>query len=186
VVVGKKEKYMANNDNESKDLSMNLAKTVVESVTNTYNLNKTMQILICDDMGLSGEECAIVVNSTPGYVHNVVRRKRTDSKLRERFTQLVLEFPDWYRGVKMAQLPALAAAESKALERYLQDPELIIKHPALARQLRIAGGVSEPEQKPIQVNVNLALLQGSQEAALEAAFSIDAPKVITVEPDETT
>jgi len=172
-------------DNDTKELNLELAKTVLQTVSNTHKLNKSMRILMCNDMGLSGEDTATVVNTSVGYVYNIVRQMRTDSKLRERFTQLVLDFPDWYRGVKMAQLPALAVAEGKALEKYLADPELIIKHPALARQLRIAGGVAEPDQKPIQVQVNLAVLQQGQEQYLESVTSIDVPAdVIAIEEGE--
>lgn len=173
------------NLNDADNLGMEMSKAIVKRVAQAFDLSKSMQILLCHDMGLSGEECAVIANASIGYVYNVVRERKLKPKLKERYAQLLMELPDWYRNIKRNQLPILAEAEGKALEKYLKDPELLIKHPALARQMRIAGGVAEPESQPIQVQINLAMLQGQQEEALEAAYNIKKVEEIVYDEDES-
>jgi hypothetical protein len=83
-----------------------------------------------------------------------------NSKLRERVTAISNRMPDWYRMKCRFALGPLAEAEMKAVNKYQEEPELLIRHPTLAKHIKQGAGILVGEDlQPVQQKINIGRMQ---------------------------
>jgi hypothetical protein len=143
-----------------------------------------MTAALCNDMGMLSEDTAIYLETSRSYVNNAVTECRNDPKSREKYLNILQQLPDWYRSRKKAELPKLAEAESRALDMYLEKPQLLISNPSLARQLRSAGGIATTDLEGVSpisqyVQVNIQQIIHQQQSA--GAKQITSDEIVDVE-----
>ena len=76
-------------------------------------------------------------------------------KLGETLERYFGDYPSKYRLFWRSQLPRIAKAELAALRELEADPKLVVKQPALLRQLRAVAGVAVDDEAPRQT-INIA------------------------------
>ena len=176
----------SNNDRAlEKSNKLELAKEVNSSIAAHFNLSKAMQAGILYHRGHSAEDIGIIVDTSVGYVHNVMRDYRTKPKFRQRVLEKVAEFPEWFRTSRQAILPDLARAQNEAVELYLANPEKMIDKPQLAKQIAVQAGVkSEEESSPQLISIkSLTMIQNFLQQQQETAKQIEA-EVIDIDTEE--
>ena len=81
-------------------------------------------------------------------MHNIVRDLKIKPKFRQRVLEICAELPAWFRTSRQANLPILAAAQTKAAHLYLERPELLIDKPQLAKHMASQAGVKMESESP--------------------------------------
>jgi hypothetical protein len=105
-----------------------------------------------------------------------------NSKLRERVTAISNRMPDWYRMKCRFALGPLAEAEMKAVNKYQEEPELLIRHPTLAKHIKQGAGILVGEDlQPVQQQINIARMQMINKQILGGAWKKNEAKEIEAE-----
>ncbi len=125
---------------------------------------------------------------------NLYSKIRNSRQLREKVGEILSLLPEKYREWCKSRLLDVVEIDRKVLDRYLDDPELAIKHPRALRQIKEAAGVLDQErgsqQPPIrigQIQIMVAgrareLEQGAEPRIPLPARIIDIPKENDEEP----
>jgi hypothetical protein len=111
-----------------------------------------------------------------------------NSKLRERVTAISNRMPDWYRMKCRFALGPLAEAEMKAVNKYQEEPELLIRHPTLAKHIKQGAGILVGEDlQPVQQQINLVKMQMINRQMVGMAWKkVEDEQITAVEPLEIT
>jgi hypothetical protein len=91
--------------------------------------------------GFTGESAAKACGYTPSYFSKLDRKYRNDLKLQTRIAKFFNRIPEQYKQLSKLRLIDLAEAEAKAVQRYKEDPDLLISKPQLAKHLKQTAGV---------------------------------------------
>ncbi|MHC4105837.1 MAG: hypothetical protein ACYSR9_12920 [Planctomycetota bacterium] len=133
--------------------------------------------------GFSQQQAAELAGFKGSYGFKLERGFKSNPKWRMDLEAVTKRMPENYRAFCRLQLPGLAEAEHKAVELMKADPELLLKHPRVSRQIKESAGVLETNQ-PSQPIVNVGTMQFIQQS-IAADFAdksgdgvIDIPKVI--------
>ncbi len=174
------------NGNNIEEIYYTFAKDLVATLVNTYNLKKNLTIGILDEMQVPWEVIANTVNTSYAYVKSALSDIRRKPKLKQKFGEILMELPNLYRSSCRAQLPLLAKAESRAVLKYIESPELLIERPALGKQIKQGAGITFGDELPSTVNVNVGqIMQNILVQARQPAKAIELD-VIDAEIAEVT
>lgn len=105
------------------------------------------------------------------------------AKFKKRIEEMARKLPAFFRDVNNLHLIDLAQAQESAMEMYKQNPELLIKHPQLARQVKQMAGILDDEVKP-QPTINIKTMNVMQNmigADLQATVDAGKKDVIDAE-----
>jgi hypothetical protein len=126
-----------------------------------------------------------------GYGYRMSKQWDEDPKFRARIMKRLDAYPQDYKSACRTLLPTILKTEIKGLKAMNDDPELIVKHPQLLKQMKIAGGIDLNEAPaPVSQTINIAAIQqhifNSIQQAAGSTNVTDAINVeLTVIDDET-
>jgi len=157
--VAKKPKKSKKTKEVTEELERSLAKDLHTTMVNYFGLNKRMQVNVLYSAGYGYKDIAEIVDTSPEYAMKCVQLYRKEPKMRQRVLEITSKLPEWFRMSRQAVLPVLAEAQNKALGIYLDDPQLLIDRPALAKQVAQQAGVQADEEVPQRQTINIGELQ---------------------------
>jgi hypothetical protein len=128
-------------DNENKQLTkLDEAESAVINLLNEAE-NRSDKYYLLRHFGFTGESAAKACGYTPSYFSKLDRKYRNDLKLQTRIAKFFNRIPEQYKQLSKLRLIDLAEAEAKAVQRYKEDPDLLISKPQLAKHLKQTAGV---------------------------------------------
>lgn len=123
------------------------------------------------------EEAALQAGYSPSYAESIKSHKLQNpkfiAKVRKRYGQNFVY-----------KLPALHNIYSKAIDEYLSDPQLAIKHPKLLKEMEINAGVKDEEVQPPQV-YNIKDIQHFSVIVHQKRLSENQPDIVEGEVIDT-
>ena len=176
-----------NNENKAltKEQRVELGKEILGSILRTMNLNKLEQIGILLRGGYKSQDIVKITGTSYRYVRACVAKVKNCPNTQERMSRIASGLGEWFTGANEALLPEVLALQQLGLQEYTKNPELILKHDGLLKMVARTAGVLNDNVAPVQVSLNIALIQGSQETPLKAAYpEIGKQEVIDIEPEE--
>lgn len=106
--------------------------------------------------GIDTQTSAKLAGFSPKYGYKLVEKYRNNDKVRHTLETFVSRIPDDYRTACRLMLPDITEAEIGAVRKYKEDPELLIRHPQLAKSIKQAAGVNlddTPTPKVQTINI---------------------------------
>ena len=112
-----------------------------------------------------GGDCVQTAGIKAGYSKHYSRgglhaAVTSEGKLRNKISEVLAKLPDRYRDICKLNLIKLSEAEVKAVDRYVEDPDLLIKSPTLAKDIKRAAGVIEDERPEVVPMIRIEKMQG--------------------------
>jgi hypothetical protein len=98
------------------------------------------------------KEAAINAGYSESYAKSNVYRLIKKPEFQSRLKQ-------YYRVHNTALLPRILEAETKLIEKIVEDPEKLSKHHTTIKQIKQASGILEPDDTPKQPMINIKSLQ---------------------------
>jgi hypothetical protein len=160
--------FSTENNNNHRPLPEGLSSAdvaeVIQTIATAKSADKRQKFLMAWFFGLPMEKCATISGLSQSYCESLPAKYRKSQALRTHFEKLLSTWPETYRNVCKLRLYKLQDAEGRAVERYLEDPELLIKRPQLARQIKIAAGAMPTDDivRPMDIDIGQiqVLIQG--------------------------
>jgi hypothetical protein len=113
--------------------------------------------------GFSPHQAALKAGYSKSYASSGVYQKlKKSERLQTKIMQAGPMLARSYRRFTQAALPEIAEIEANALGEYRKDPKLAITRPALLKQVKIAAGVLNDDQRPPTPKINIGKLQIAQ------------------------
>jgi hypothetical protein len=109
---------------------------------------------------------------------------KINKEFRGKVEGIISNFRETYPDFCKNMLPEISYVERRIVEQLVDNPEGMdaVRAKVVRDMKRSAGVLADDGAKPVQVQINLALLQTGQEEAL-SAFNVR--KAITVDTDDT-
>jgi hypothetical protein len=148
---------------------------------NADSKKKRVRFALYRIFGFNQQQAAELAGFKGSYGFKLDKGFKSNPKWRADLEAVTKKMPDSYRNFCRLQLPGLAEAEHKAVELLKEDPELLLKHPRVARQIKETAGVLEGSQAPQPV-VNVGTLQVIQQSIREDLQDKGTDRVIDVTP----
>lgn len=104
--------------------------------------------LVAHHMGVSVYESGMMAGYAESYCKTRLGTKIKEGKFRERMRAITKRLPGVFKEINDLSLLHLGEAQIKAVKMYRDDPELLIKFPQLARQIKGVSGLLNDEIKP--------------------------------------
>ena len=98
------------------------------------------------------KEAAISAGYSESYATSNIYRLIKKPEFQNRLKQ-------YYRVYNTALLPRILEAETRLIEKIVEDPEKLSKHHATIKQIKQAAGILEPDNTPKQPFINIRNLQ---------------------------
>jgi hypothetical protein len=174
-------------NNDTKELSTSTVDDAVASILADPKSNKKQKkvdkFCLYLAFGYPVEVCAKLSGCSMSWAYKLHAKYAKDTKmLAERIAEITGQSKDRFHQVSLLRLPQIAQIHGKALKEMEDDPKLAIEKPQLLRQVMNAAGVLDEVLVTPSIQINLAILQQSQEQLLESVTDIDVPAdVITIE-----
>jgi hypothetical protein len=152
---------------------------IMGSVSNTEREDKFMQ-LIC--MGIPTTEAAIKAGYSEKHAKTSVRRKFNSKRFMAKLADAVDDFPDQRKTIAKAQLKKVARIDDKILDKALTNDDVLMHSnvsKTVDRIYKLTGLLQDDSVTVQAVQINLNMLQGTQEKTLER---IDIP--LTIDSDD--
>jgi hypothetical protein len=174
---------VTDSSNTIEEIYHSFASDVARTVAQTLGLKKNVTAALLNEMYVPYQVIANVLDTSVAYVKNSVTLVRREPKLKQKFGEALAELTTLYKSSCRTQLPILARAESKAVLKYMESPELLIERPTLAKQIKQASGVVFGDEQHSTVNVSVGQIM--QNILVEARQPVKAIDVIDAEVVET-
>jgi hypothetical protein len=156
-------KFKMENDNDNKDLSVAINETdtveVIQALADAKSADKRSRFFMAYFFNLPMEACISISGLSPSYCSALVSKYRRNPKLRAHIDKIFDGWPEVYRNVCKMRLFKLQEAEGKAVEKYLDNPELLIDKPQLAKQIKLAAGAMPTDDFPKPMMINISNMQ---------------------------
>lgn len=166
----------------TEERNLQIGRDVLARIMESMNLSKLMRIGLLDVGGYSSKQIASLVQSPESYVRKCKAQCRREPKTVQKVSELVAGLPDWFRQSRQALLPELAKLQGLALAEYEKQPEMILKHPQLLKQVASQAGVRSDEHQGVQVNINFTAIQQAHQRQLEQEFpALSQPDTVEME-----
>ena len=155
--------FKTENDNDNKGLPVALnaadAAEVIEALAEAKSADKRSRFFMAYFFNLPMEACISISGLSPSYCSVLVSKYRRNPKLRAHIDKIFDGWPEVYRNVCKMRLFKLQEAEGKAVEKYLDNPELLIDKPQLAKQIKLAAGAMPTDDIPRPMMINIGQIQ---------------------------
>jgi hypothetical protein len=133
---------------------------IVQNLVKAKSGSKAQEFFLYWVFGVPAPKAAKLAGYSEKSAYGLVHRLKKDTQIRAQCEAFFDEFPERYRMMCKARLPQIAQLEAKALDTYDQKPELFIKHPQIAKQVKQAAGVKlDEDMKPQQPTINVEGIQ---------------------------
>jgi len=135
--------------------------------------------LVAHHMGVSVYEAGKMAGYSDSYCRTRLSQVIKQGRFRERMSAITKRMPGLFRKINDLSLLHLGEAQVKAVKMYKNDPEMLIKYPQLARQIKAVSGLLDDRPKP-QATVNVQQMQIIQQLIgddLNAAIARDSEPV---------
>jgi hypothetical protein len=147
-----------NNNNPNQlpsGLSESDAIEIIQTIAQAKSADKRAKFFMGYFFNLPMEVCVRISGLSQSYCSALVGKYRRNPKLRTHIDKLFDGWPEVYRNVCKMRLFKLQEAEGKAVEKYLENPELLIDKPQLAKQIKLAAGAMPVDEVPRPMMVNI-------------------------------
>lgn len=107
--------------------------------------------------GVPTQLSAKIAGYNDNYGYMLIKKYRNDTKHRHMVEKFVSRMPDDYRTICRLMLPDIAEAEMGAVRKYKEDPDILIRHPQLAKAIKQGAGVdlNEAPAQPKVTTINV-------------------------------
>jgi hypothetical protein len=142
-------------------LTNEFAKTWADHLLKPEEDTRSNRYCVYRVLGLSTERASNLAEISRNTAYELNSKMRNDPKSMERVSKISNRMPDLYRMACRFNLGPLAEAEMKAVDKYRDDPELLIRRPALAKHIKQGAGilVGDDVQPPVQQQINIKQMQ---------------------------
>jgi hypothetical protein len=148
----------------------------------TFKSEKQRKLAHYLALGLKPYKAALRAGYSKGYAKGgVYELLRINKKFKGKVEGIISNFRDTYPEFCKNMLPEISYVERRIVEQLVDKPETMdaVKAKVIRDMKRSAGVLGDDHVKPVQVQINLAVLQGSQERFLESEF----PDVVDAEAE---
>ncbi len=160
--MGKKAKDVVKIDKENRELIE--SELIDEIVSNIIKVKgpknqKKTRFFLYWFLGLSAPVAGDLSGYKQSTAYGMVHKYRNVIKYRDHIDKEILAgMPDRYKALCKMRLPDIAIIEQLGLDQYKDNPEMILKHPQLLKQLKSSAGVT-PDETPTYPTVNIQEVQ---------------------------
>ena len=125
------------------------------------------------------KEVTAELGISESYGYQMNQKWQTDAGFRARIMKRLGDYPEDYRNAAKSLLPSVFKTEVAGLKAMADNPELIVKHPQLLKQIKQASGITfgdEPAPAVKQINIG-AIQQIITNAISDDDDAIDLPVI---------
>jgi len=125
------------------------------------------KVILACKAGVSVYQAGIFAGYSKSYSKSKLPGMLQDSaKFKKRIEEMARKLPAFFRDVNNLHLIDLAQAQESAMKLYKENPEMLIKFPQLARQVKQMAGILNDEVKP-QPTINIKTINVMQHMMLK-------------------
>ena len=136
----------------------------------TKNGDRESRFLEYFGAGLPIQDAGRKAGYSESYVTSGLYQKLQNPAFQDKLAAFVDSFPEYRRNLAKLRLTQASRIEQKIYDKALNDTEFATRSvvaKTLERDYKIAGLLQDDAARPVMVQVNLALLQNTQESDLE-------------------
>ena len=146
----------------------------------TKNGDRESRFLEYFGAGLPIQDAGRKAGYSESYVTSGLYQKLQNPAFQDKLAAFVDSFPEYRRNLAKLRLTQASRIEQKIYDKALNDTEFATRpvvSKTMEREYRLTGLLQDDHAKPVMVQINLAMIQSSQESDL------DVVKVKQIEHD---